>query len=56
MKIDPFIVRKHSGKIVLSSATSLGNGTVKVQVMPFKLGDTVYLQIDKHGDYVQETN
>lgn len=56
MKHDPNAVRKQSGKITLSTATAVGNGTVKVSATPFPLKDTIYYQVDKHGDYTQETN
>lgn len=56
MRIDPFVVKQHSGKVTLNSETSLGNGTVKVSATPFPSRDTKYYQVGKHGDYIQETN
>ena len=46
----------HSGKVDLSKATAVGNGTVKVSKTPFPLRDTIYYQVGAHGDYQQEVN
>jgi len=56
MRSDPYILRKQSGKVTLSSATAVGNGTVKISATPFPLLDTTYYQVGPHGDYVQEKN
>ena len=56
MKNEVFLTRKHSGKVVLVTSSSVGNGTVKVSSTPFPLHDTEYYQVSKSGDYVQEKN
>jgi hypothetical protein len=47
-------VKKQSGKKTASVATGpIGNAT---SAAILKYADTLYYQIDKHGDYIQETN
>ncbi len=48
--MDPFRVKKHSGKIVLPTNVK-GGLTPKTAI---KLADTEYYQVAAHGDYVQE--
>jgi hypothetical protein len=57
MKTDRFSVKLHStNKINLVAAKVVGNGTIPASATPFPLRDTLYYQIDKHGDYTQEAN
>jgi hypothetical protein len=56
MKTNRFSTKLQSGKINLSTKTAVGNGTVKVSSTPFPLRDTLYYQVDAHGDYTQEVH
>ena len=54
MRHDPFAVSKQSGKKTASvSAGPIGNASPAAKLI---LADTIYYQVDKHGDYVQEAN
>jgi hypothetical protein len=53
MRTNRFDVRLQSGKkTAVVAAGPLINATPKA----LKHADTLYYQVDKHGDYVQETN
>ena len=52
MKRDPFAVRKQTGKVVIVATVPVGNGTIVKAAL--KYADSVYYQITKHGDFIQE--
>jgi hypothetical protein len=54
MKTNCGVVRKQTGKVVLAAAKAVGNATIPVSATPFARKDTLYYQVEKHGDYVQE--